>query len=58
MSTSHQMPFTVEDYKSLTESSDQRYELIDGHLYMTPSPSIRHQSVLTNLFLHLASHCI
>jgi Uma2 family endonuclease len=56
MSTSRTIPFTVEDYKSLTASSDQRYELIDGNLYMTPSPSIRHQAVLTNLLVLLASH--
>ena len=30
MSISRPVPFTVEDYKSLTASSDQRYELIDG----------------------------
>ncbi len=56
MSSSRPIHYTVEDYKSLTESSDQRYELIDGNLYMTPSPSIRHQAVLTNIFLLLASH--
>jgi len=56
MSTSHPIRFTVEDYKSLTESSDQRYELIDGDLYMTPSPSLRHQTVLTNLLWLLESH--
>jgi len=56
MSTSHPIPFTVDDYKALTASSDQRYELIDGKLYMTPSPSIRHQSVLTNLLWLLESH--
>lgn len=56
MSTSHTIGFTVEDYKSLTASSDQRYELIDGCLYMTPSPSVRHQAVLTNLLWLLESH--
>jgi len=56
MSTSHSIPFSYEDYKSLTETSDQRYELIDGDLYMTPSPSVRHQAVLTNLLWLLESH--
>jgi Uma2 family endonuclease len=56
MSTSHTIRFTVEDYKSLTASSDQRYELIDGYLYMTPSPSVRHQTVLMNLIWLLESH--
>lgn len=56
MSTSHTIRFTVEDYKALTASSDQRYELIDGILYMTPSPSVRHQVALTNLLWLLESH--
>jgi len=56
MSTSHAIPFTYEDYKSLTESSDQRYELIDGDLYMNPSPSVRHQLASIRLATLLQQH--
>lgn len=52
----HPIPYTYEDYKSLTESSDQRYELIDGDLYMTPSPSVRHQTVSMKLASLLQQH--
>ena|ERR1700756_3867464 len=39
---------TFEDYSSL--SDDKRYELIEGELYMVPSPGFYHQSVLGNLW--------
>ena len=32
---------------------DKRYELIDGQIYMTPSPSIRHQEVSGDIFVQL-----
>jgi Uma2 family endonuclease len=51
-----QIPFTYDDYKSLTESSDQRYELIDGDLYMNPSPTVTHQVISRNLALRLQQH--
>lgn len=57
VSTSHRaIPFTYEVCKPLTESSDQRYELIDGGLYMNPSPSVRHQSVSIRLTTLLQQH--
>ncbi|MBI4493630.1 MAG: Uma2 family endonuclease [Chloroflexi bacterium] len=33
---------------------EYRYEVIDGELYMTPSPSWGHQEVLGNLYLFVA----
>ncbi len=42
---------TYEDYASL--SDDKRYELIEGELYITPSPDVYHQNVLAKLFVFL-----
>lgn len=51
-----QIPFTYDDYKTLTASTDQRYELIDGDLYMNPSPTVTHQVISRNLIVLLDSH--
>jgi Uma2 family endonuclease len=50
------IPFTYDDYKTLTASTDQRYELIDGDLYMAPSPTVTHQVVSMNLVFLLEQH--
>ena len=42
---------TVADYMALDD--DQRVELIQGEFFVTPSPTYRHQRILTNLFLTL-----
>ena len=34
----------------------KRYEVIDGDLYVTPSPAWSHQLVVGNLYLLLANH--
>jgi len=34
----------------------KRYELIDGEVFVTPSPSEKHQRVSANLFLSMQSH--
>lgn len=41
--------FTYEDYRSLPESMDKRYELLDGDLVRVPAPTVTHQRVLRNL---------
>ncbi|MGH8654832.1 MAG: Uma2 family endonuclease [Gammaproteobacteria bacterium] len=41
--------FTYEDYKSLPESMEKRYELLDGDLLMVPAPTTYHQFVSRNL---------
>ena len=51
-----EIPFTYEDYKTLTASTDQRYELIDGDLYMAPSPTVTHQVISMNLVFLLEQH--
>ncbi|HEY7670755.1 MAG TPA: Uma2 family endonuclease [Gammaproteobacteria bacterium] len=50
------IPFTYDDYKTLTASTDDRYELIDGDLYMVPAPSVTHQVVAKNLVFLLEHH--
>ena len=50
------IPFTYDDYKTLTASTDDRYELIDGDLYMVPAPSVTHQVAAKNLLFLLERH--
>ena len=38
---------TYAEYQALVESSDQRFELIDGEVYLLASPSYAHQVVVT-----------
>ncbi len=41
--------FTYEDYQSLPESMEKRYELLDGDIKMVPAPSTKHQFASSNL---------
>jgi len=41
--------YTYQDYINLAESEVKRYELIDGELYMVPSPTPRHQDIVLNI---------
>lgn len=54
------IPYTYEDYKSLPESMDRRYELLQGELYMVPAPTTDHQRFSRNLefllFQHVRTH--
>lgn len=43
---------TYEDYCLLPDNG-RRYEVIDGELFVTPSPQRRHQQVLANLLYYL-----
>ena len=40
--------YNYQDYLQLSE--DKRYEIIDGDLFMVPSPNERHQHILSNIF--------
>ena len=40
--------WTVDDLADLPDDG-QRYEVIDGELFVTPSPSARHQAALAEL---------
>lgn len=44
-----QRKISYEEYMELVESSDQRYELIDGVVYLLASPSFNHQVVVNNI---------
>lgn len=41
--------FSYEDYKSLPESMEKRYELLDGEIKMVPAPTTKHQFVSRNV---------
>ena len=43
---------SYEDYMTLVNSSDQRYELIDGEIYLLASPSFNHQIVVSEIAGH------
>lgn len=47
--------FTYDDYKSLPESMNKRYELLDGDITMVPAPTTGHQRVTWNLGFLLKS---
>ena len=44
---------TVDDYMALGD--EVRAELIAGEIYMTPSPTARHQSIVGSLYLDLVA---
>jgi Uma2 family endonuclease len=46
---------TYQDYLQLPDDG-QRYEIIDGELYVSPAPSIKHQTVSINLSTVLNVH--
>jgi Uma2 family endonuclease len=48
-------PLTYRDYAELPEDG-RRYEILDGELDVSPSPMIRHQVVVGNLFSALRQH--
>lgn len=45
---------TYREYALLPD--DQRYELIEGELYLIPSPTTRHQRASACLFRHIDTH--
>ena len=54
--TPHTMPasLTYDDYSQIPDDGN-RYEVIDGVLFMSPSPFVRHQRVLRNLSMFLSN---
>ena len=47
--------WTYQEYAALPDDG-RRYEIIGGVLYMSPSPSEAHQSIVTRLVYHLFGH--
>jgi prevent-host-death family protein len=47
---------SYEEYMELVESSDQRYELIDGEIYLLASPSFTHQVVVNEISWHFNNY--
>lgn len=48
-------PLSIEDFEAIRDAADDghRYELVDGSLIVTPSPSWRHQAVSSALMAAL-----
>ncbi|MGH2760152.1 MAG: Uma2 family endonuclease [Actinomycetota bacterium] len=53
MATRPEHKLTYDDYVTFPEG--ERYELIDGEAYMVPSPNEKHQRILGELHLHVAT---
>jgi Uma2 family endonuclease len=49
------LKLTYEDLASISDES-KRYEILDGDLFVTPSPAIKHQIVSRNLGVLLHAH--
>ena len=47
---------SYEEYMALVDSSDQRYELIDGEIYLLASPSFKHQIVVNEIAWHFNNY--
>ena len=47
---------SLEEYMALIESSDQRYELIDGEVYLLASPSFPHQVIVSEMAAHFYAY--
>jgi Uma2 family endonuclease len=40
--------YTYQDYLTIPEDTSHRYEIVDGELFVTPTPRFRHQQVVMN----------
>jgi Uma2 family endonuclease len=47
--------YTVDDVRAIPDDFN-RYEVIDGELFVTPAPGTQHQRILARLFLLLGNH--
>ncbi|MEA4925425.1 MAG: type II toxin-antitoxin system prevent-host-death family antitoxin [Syntrophomonadaceae bacterium] len=47
---------SYEEYMELVDSSDQRYELIDGEIYLLASPSFKHQIAVSEIAWHFNNY--
>lgn len=49
MAGNPRIKYTYRDYLLLPESEERRYELVEGELYMVPSPTPSHQDIVFRL---------
>jgi Uma2 family endonuclease len=54
--TQHGRPLTVRDLEKMPEDGN-RYELIDGELYVSPAPATHHQKMVYRLYSRLEAAC-
>ena len=47
---------TYEEYLELVNTSEQRYELIDGEIYLLSSPGFRHQVIVNEIAGHFYNY--
>jgi Uma2 family endonuclease len=52
----HGRPFTVDDLEAMPDDGN-RYELIDGMLFVSPAPVFRHQKIIMQLGIRLDAAC-
>ena len=55
MTTAVEERITAQDYRSLPQSRE-RYQLIEGDLYMAPAPNRFHQDISRRIFLRIANY--
>ena len=46
---------TYDEFQTLPRDGSKRFELIEGEVFMTPSPNTKHQTAAANLFLALGN---
>lgn len=50
---SYKQRMTYKEFIKFTEKTDQRYELIDGEVYLLGSPSYKHQVAVSEIYVNL-----
>lgn len=45
--------FSLADFNKMKTNDENKYELIDGIVLMSPRPNVKHQEVMGNLYLEL-----
>lgn len=48
--------YTAKEFFEFTKDKNERFELIDGRIYMMASPNLNHQRVLSKIFRKLADY--
>jgi Uma2 family endonuclease len=54
--TSVKTVWTYEDFVALPEDDGMRYEILDGELSVSPTPTYRHQQISARLLMILGAH--